>query len=61
MNSVLIAIGARNAALEKKALAAAKKIGLVEIDHGKTGCRTPDAATYILKARQRKLTKSEMR
>ncbi len=61
MNSALIAIGARNAALEKKALAAAKKIGVVEIDHGKTGCKTPDAATYIVKARQRKLTKSEMR
>jgi 3-methyladenine DNA glycosylase AlkD len=47
MNSALIAIGVRNAALRRKALAAAKRIGKVEVDHGETGCKTPDAATYI--------------
>ena len=49
MNSALIAIGIRNSRLEKKALAAAKKIGRVEVDHGETGCKTPDAAEYIVR------------
>ena len=53
MNSALISIGARNAALEKKAIAAARKIGKVVVDHGETGCKTPDAEAYILKTRQR--------
>ena len=42
MNSALIAIGARSNGLEKKALAVAKKIGPVAVDHGETGCQTPD-------------------
>ncbi|MGH9801862.1 MAG: DNA alkylation repair protein, partial [Blastocatellia bacterium] len=36
MNGALIAIGLRNEKLEKKALAVAKKIGKVEVDHGET-------------------------
>jgi hypothetical protein len=51
MNNALIAIGTRNAKVEKKALEAAKMIGKVEVDHGETGCKTPDAAEYIKKAR----------
>jgi 3-methyladenine DNA glycosylase AlkD len=50
MNGALIAIGLRNPALEKQALAVAKKIGKVEVDHGATNCKTPDAAEYIAKA-----------
>jgi len=49
MNGALIAIGLRNVKLEKKAMAVAKKIGKVEVDHGETNCKTPDAATYISK------------
>jgi 3-methyladenine DNA glycosylase AlkD len=49
MNMALICIGTRNPGLEKKALAAAKRIGKVEVDHGETGCKTPDAAAYIRK------------
>jgi 3-methyladenine DNA glycosylase AlkD len=49
MNNALINIGVRNPALEKKAVAAAKRIGRVEVDHGETGCKTPDAAAYIKK------------
>lgn len=52
MNSALIAIGARSNALEQKALAVAKRIGAVEVDHGETGCKTPDAVAYIPKARE---------
>ena len=57
MNNALINIGTRNAALEKKAIAAAKRIGKVEVDHGETGCKTPDAAPYIKKtvAHQKKM------
>jgi 3-methyladenine DNA glycosylase AlkD len=47
MNMALITIGGRNAALRKAALAAAKKIGKIEVDHGDTSCKTPDAAEYI--------------
>lgn len=53
MNSALIAMGARSGGLEKKALAVAKKIGPVEVDHGETGCKTPDAVSYIPRARER--------
>ena len=49
MNNALINIGVRNPALEKKAVAAAKRIGTIEVDHGETGCKTPDAAAYIKK------------
>jgi hypothetical protein len=49
MNMALIAIGVRNAGLQKEALRVAKSIGKVEVDHGETSCRTPDAAEYIRK------------
>jgi 3-methyladenine DNA glycosylase AlkD len=58
MNSALIAIGTRNSKLEKLAIAAAKRIGKVEIDHGDTDCKTPDAVSYILKTRERKAKKA---
>ena len=62
MNNALIAMGARSAALQDKALRAAKTIGPVEIDHGETNCRTPDAAAYILRTvahRQKKAAKGK--
>ncbi len=49
MNNALIAIGIRNAALEEKAKTAARRIGKVEVDHGETSCKTPDAFGYIEK------------
>jgi 3-methyladenine DNA glycosylase AlkD len=49
MNGAVIAIGGRSAALRKAALAAAKRIGTVEVDHGDTSCKTPEAAAYIEK------------
>jgi len=49
MNNSLINIGVRNPALQKKAIAAATRIGRVEVDHGETVCKTPDAAAYIKK------------
>ena len=53
MNSALIAIGARGGAVGGRALAVARRIGKVEVDHGETGCKTPDATEYILKMRAR--------
>lgn len=53
MNSALISIGMRNPRMQKQAIAAAKRIGKVEVDHGETNCKTPDAATYIEKAAAR--------
>jgi hypothetical protein len=50
MNGAVIAIGCRNAPLRKAALAAAKRIGFVDVDHGDTSCKTPDAAGSIEKA-----------
>ncbi len=50
MNAALIAIGCRSAKLRVSAIAAAKRIGTVEVDHGDTACKTPDAAAYIGKA-----------
>lgn len=58
MNNALIAIGIRNAALEPPALAAAARIGKVAVDHGQTGCKTPDAAAYIQHALARRRQKS---
>jgi 3-methyladenine DNA glycosylase AlkD len=54
MNGALIAIGIRNPALQKKAEAAAARIGKVEVDHGETDCQTPEAIGYIRKAVERK-------
>jgi len=51
MLHALIAIGTRSDPLADRALAAAGRIGPVEVDHGETGCRTPDPLTYIPKAR----------
>jgi len=47
MNSALIAIGGSLPALRDRALAAARSIGVVLVDHGETCCRTPDAAYMI--------------
>ncbi|MFN0006486.1 MAG: DNA alkylation repair protein [Planctomycetota bacterium] len=49
MNQAVIAIGCRSQGLRKAAIAAAKRIGKVEIDHGDTYCKTPDAVEYIEK------------
>lgn len=57
MNNALIAIGIRNDALEPLALAAAARIGKVPVDHGETGCQTPDAADYIRRTLARRRQK----
>src|SRR6266850_3538489 len=53
MNGAVIAIGSHKPALKKEAIAAARRIGKVEVDHGETGCKTPDAEAYIKKAKSK--------
>jgi 3-methyladenine DNA glycosylase AlkD len=50
MNWALIAIGTYRSDLTDAAIAAAERIGTVEVDHGQTSCKTPAAAAYIRKA-----------
>ena len=52
MNSALINIGAQPG-MQREAIAAARRIGKVEVDHGATGCKTPDAEGYIKKMAER--------
>lgn len=49
MNTAVITVAGRNPALRKAATAAAKRIGKVDVDHGDTACKTPDAVAYIEK------------
>jgi len=58
MNGALIAIGGYVPALRARALAAARRIGKVEVDHGDTDCKTPDAAEYIEKMAARQAQKT---
>lgn len=59
MNNALIAIGIRSEDLHRKAEAAAKLIGKVEVDHGETGCVTPDAVAYMKKALEHRAKKAK--
>ena len=54
MNNALIAVGTYNSTYRDRAIAAAKRIGPVTVDHGETNCKTPDAVSYILKSFARK-------
>lgn len=58
MNNALIAIGIRNDTLHASAVAAAKRIGKVQVDHGETSCKTPDAIPYMEKARKHRAAKA---
>jgi 3-methyladenine DNA glycosylase AlkD len=49
MNQALICLGVRKPRLHEKAVAAARKIGRVEVDHGATSCQTPEAIGYMEK------------
>lgn len=58
MNQALISIGGHRPALTARAKAVAAAIGKVEVDHGETGCKTPDAAAYIDKMTARREAKA---
>ena len=59
MNNALIAIGVRNPALQKATLTVSDRIGKVQVDHGETSCKTPDAHAYILKTIQHRKKKNK--
>jgi 3-methyladenine DNA glycosylase AlkD len=54
MNSALISIGIYKPGLRVKAIAAAKRVGEVIVDHGETNCKTRSAKDQIEKASKRK-------
>lgn len=54
MNAALISIGVFKPALQTKAVEVATRVGKVDVDHGETSCKTPDAVTAIEKATKRK-------
>ena len=47
MNGALIVIALRDAGLRREVMAAAARIGPVRVDHGQTGCKTPEVAPYV--------------
>lgn len=51
MALAMICIGLRSPLLERLVLAASKRIGRIEVDHGETGCQTPGIAAYIAKTK----------
>lgn len=58
MNMAVVNIALRNGKLEKKAVAAAQRIGKVDVDHGQTSCKTPDAIDYIEKTKKYRKNKA---
>jgi 3-methyladenine DNA glycosylase AlkD len=53
MNNAIIAVGVWRPKVRKAAVAAATRIGKVDVDHGDTNCTTPEAVSYIEKAARR--------
>ena len=53
MNNAIIALGVWRPKVRKNAVAAATRIGKVDVDHGDTNCKTPEAVSYIAKAARR--------
>ncbi len=47
MNGALIVMALRDGNLRRSVLAASGRIGPVEVDHGQTGCKTPEVAPYV--------------
>jgi hypothetical protein len=53
MNSALIALGGHNVCLYEDVVACSGRIGPIQVDHGDTGCKTPDPVVYMQKMRAR--------
>ena len=47
MNGAMIVMALRDGNLRRSVLAAAERIGPVKVDHGQTGCKTPEVAPYV--------------
>lgn len=57
MNGALIAIGCRSQEMRHAAERTASEIGKVQVDHGQTSCKTPEAVPYLAKVWKRKASK----
>jgi hypothetical protein len=53
MNNAIIALGVWRPKVRNDAVAAATRIGKVDVNHGDTNCKTPEAVVYIEKAANR--------
>ncbi len=58
MNGALIAIGCRSLGMRQAAERVAERIGKVEVDHGRTSCKTPEAIPYLARVWKRKNSRS---
>ena len=47
MNGAMIGMALRDTGLRRSVLAAAARIGPVKVDHGQTGCKTPEVGPYV--------------
>ncbi|MCY4176069.1 MAG: DNA alkylation repair protein [Acidimicrobiaceae bacterium] len=47
MNGAMIVMALRDTELRSAVLAAAERIGPVQVDHGQTGCKTPEVSDYV--------------
>jgi hypothetical protein len=54
MNNAMISIGVFSPGMREDAIKAAIEVGRVDVDHGETYCKTPDAKSYIERAHARK-------
>ncbi len=62
MNGALIAIALRDDGdIRQSALAAARRIGTVDVDHGETSCKTPPVEPYVKKTLEYRAKQAERR
>ena len=59
MNGAMIVMALRDGNLRRSVLAAAARIGPVKVDHGQTGCKTPEVAPYVERTLAHRAAKAE--
>ena len=59
MNGAMIVMALRDARLRRSVLTAARRIGPVDVDHGQTGCKTPEVAPYVERTLAHRAAKSK--
>ena len=53
MNSALISLGGYNSCVYEDVVACSGRLGPIQVDHGDTGCKTPEPLAYMNKLRAR--------
>ena len=59
MNGAMIVMALRDAGLRRSVLAVVTRIGPVKVDHGQTGCKTPEVAPYVERTLAHRAAKSK--